>query len=217
MKQLTILFILLFLNHLTFSQTSLFGKISDKENGEDLIGANVVVEQNGVFIIGTCTDFNGIYQIKLSRGTYDVKVISLGYPENLIKNVTISKRQETILNIPMDSSPDLDLIVIKKYNSKIQSADKFFCWYIYPSILKPLPSQTITLITTASLECKFIDVDHENTMKWIWSKSFYLDGIRLDGNVSNISYFDVEQIQVFSGGVPAAFDDSCDSVFALLP
>ena len=53
------------------AQTSLYGKITDAETGEELIGANVIVEQNGVFKAGTITDFNGIFIVDIDPGTYN--------------------------------------------------------------------------------------------------------------------------------------------------
>ena len=55
------------------AQTSLVGKITAAETGEDLIGANVILEKNGVFVIGTSTDFNGNYKITQSIHYYKKK------------------------------------------------------------------------------------------------------------------------------------------------
>ena len=69
----------------------LSGKITDEETGETLIAANVIVQQNGVFITGVSTDFDGNYKINLDPGTYEIIVSFLGYPNHLVKNIEILK------------------------------------------------------------------------------------------------------------------------------
>jgi hypothetical protein len=44
-------------------QTSLQGKVTDADSGEPIMLANVVLFQNGVFITGGESDFDGNYRI----------------------------------------------------------------------------------------------------------------------------------------------------------
>ena len=218
MKQLTLLFLFLSINCFSFAQTSLYGKITDAETGEDLIGANIILEENEVFKAGTSTDFSGIFKIDIDQGTYDVYISFLGYPTHLIKGVLVKPNQENKLDVELDAGANPEILIVEnhvlpKKISRIATTTGCFSSF---RITDPLPNRTIKLITEASLKCKFIGVDHENTMSWVWSKSYYLDGVLLDKGVSNVSYFDVDQIQVFSGGVPAAFEGSCDSALTLL-
>ena len=56
------------------AQTSLRGKVFEKETGEPLLFANVALKKDGVFIIGTQTDFDGIYTISnIEPGTYTLE------------------------------------------------------------------------------------------------------------------------------------------------
>ena len=72
-----------------YAQTSLSGKVKDKESGEDLITASVSVEKNGVFITGTVTDIDGNFSVNLDPGTYTVIVKMLGYGDQQINNVIV--------------------------------------------------------------------------------------------------------------------------------
>ena len=58
-----------------YSQSiNLSGKITDSQNGDPLIGANVVLSGNGLST-GAATDFNGEYYIKdIPEGSYQIKI-----------------------------------------------------------------------------------------------------------------------------------------------
>jgi len=77
MKTLFFLIILLFSIFSLSAQTALGGKITDADSGEELIGANIVLERNGVFISGTASDFNGVFKLVIDPGTYDVRITSI--------------------------------------------------------------------------------------------------------------------------------------------
>ena len=62
------------------AQGTIKGAITDEKNGEPLIGANVVLKQDGQIITGARTDFNGDYTIKAVQvGKYDIEVSYMGY------------------------------------------------------------------------------------------------------------------------------------------
>lgn len=100
-KQLTLLALILCFNYISKAQTSLQGKITAADTGEELISANVVAVRNGAFVAGVSTDFNGNYSISLDPGTYDVEVSYLGYPNHLVVGVVVKPGQVNNLNIEM--------------------------------------------------------------------------------------------------------------------
>jgi TonB-dependent receptor len=69
----------LLIPHALFAQGagSVQGKVSDKETGEALIGANVTIENTG---IGAASDLNGEYLLRsVAPGTYRLRVTYIGY------------------------------------------------------------------------------------------------------------------------------------------
>jgi Ca-activated chloride channel homolog len=99
------------------AQTALQGKVTVKETGEELIGANIVLKMNGVLVAGICTDFNGNYFINIDPGTYDVTVSYLGYPDFEIQGVVVKSEQTNKLDIQM-TEPEgvvLDEVVVTSY------------------------------------------------------------------------------------------------------
>ena len=75
------------------AQTSVGGKVTDVDNGDDLIGATVILNQNGVYVTGTSTDFDGNFKLNVDPGTYDVEVSYIGYPTNRITGVVVKAGQ----------------------------------------------------------------------------------------------------------------------------
>ena len=94
---------LLLVASLTFAQTSLTGKVSDKDTGEEMIAANIVVSKNGVFIRGETTDIDGNYKIRVDPGTYDMEISYTGYATQKITVVIASAGKLTRVDIQISS------------------------------------------------------------------------------------------------------------------
>lgn len=94
---------LLFFSFSVFSQkkVSLSGYIKDADTGEDMIGANVYIEELGT---GVASNIYGYYSISIPPGTYNVSVSYLGFTpiaekikieENLKRNYKLSPERLT--------------------------------------------------------------------------------------------------------------------------
>lgn len=79
----------------------LVGKVTDKANGEALIGVNIQLMGTS---LGAATDMDGTYIIlQISPGNYTVEIQYLGYRTQKIENVSISIDLTTQLNIELQS------------------------------------------------------------------------------------------------------------------
>jgi outer membrane receptor protein involved in Fe transport len=102
-KLLLVLAALLLLPGLLLAQDGkLRGKVTDRESGEALIGANVTVEGTN---LGAATDVNGEYVIlSVIPGTYTVKVTYIGYSPVTVSNVIVNSGLTTTRDLQMVSS-----------------------------------------------------------------------------------------------------------------
>ncbi len=85
------------------------GTVYDRETGEPLVGANVIILNSRS---GSATDQSGQYKPKsflpplvlpfLLPWKYDVKVLMIGYKAFTVKNVPMGILQSTRLDIPME-------------------------------------------------------------------------------------------------------------------
>jgi outer membrane receptor protein involved in Fe transport len=80
----------------------LVGTITDKSNGDALIGVNVELAEAAM---GAATDFEGYYLINnIPPGTYTVRATYVGYRSTEVQNVEISVDQTTTINIVLEET-----------------------------------------------------------------------------------------------------------------
>ncbi|MBI5463672.1 MAG: TonB-dependent receptor, partial [Ignavibacteriales bacterium] len=78
------------------------GKVTDKESGEPLIGANILVEGTSH---GASTDVNGEYVIlSVPAGNYTVKASYVGYAATTINNVRVNSNITTTQDFTLSST-----------------------------------------------------------------------------------------------------------------
>ena len=113
MKRTIILLLLIPLNYV-FSQSVITGKVVDGEFNDFLPFANIVLQSNqGEFIDGTSTDFEGSYTINVVAGTYILEFSFVGYDTKRITDVVVGQNEEFILNTTLlPASNSLDEVIV---------------------------------------------------------------------------------------------------------
>jgi TonB-dependent receptor len=111
MKQIVTFLFILLIAKITFGQGTVRGKLTDN-NGESLIGARVVLKSNPA--VGTITDFDGNYSIKIADSIAQTLVYSyisfvskeeifqLKKGEILVKNVELSSNSTAIQEVVIE-------------------------------------------------------------------------------------------------------------------
>lgn len=78
---------------------TLWGKVTDKKNGEELVGATIVIEGT---TSGTITNFTGDFQMPpLKPGTYTFRCQFISYEPVLLKNIEIKPGEHKQINIAL--------------------------------------------------------------------------------------------------------------------
>jgi iron complex outermembrane receptor protein len=96
------------------------GQVTDKETEETLPGANIYLKHN--MAIGTVSDFNGHYRLKVPAGTFTV-ICSYTGMKTIEKEVTVKEGQQVSLNFRMEIfSKQFKEVVVKagKFDRKIE-------------------------------------------------------------------------------------------------
>ena len=109
---LWLIFFLFFQNLTMHSQTTIAGKVTAKETGEDMILANVVVSKAGVFITSETTDIDGDYKIRVDEGSYDLEVSCPGYATRKIKGITVDKDKTKKVDVELREGRGNDFLII---------------------------------------------------------------------------------------------------------
>lgn len=101
MKNILFLFFLLFIIDISYSQSGrITGKVYDKEFQEPLPFANVVVAE----MDGSVTDFDGIYNIELDAGIYNIQFSFVGFNTVTVENIELTQGEVKELDIYLESA-----------------------------------------------------------------------------------------------------------------
>ncbi len=110
MKSSLLLFVLVLVANLSFAQQKLTlnGYIKDSANGEELIGATVLVKETGT---GGATNAYGFYSITLPPGKYTFQFSYIGYTSQI---VTLDLQQNEVKNMELVAeSVQMEEVVVK--------------------------------------------------------------------------------------------------------
>ncbi len=102
-KFYTILLLMLFSCSFVLAQSGrVSGKVTDKETGEPLIGANVIIVGTS---FGAASDVNGDYTIRqVQPGNYSIKASYIGYQDVTVSNVRVVSGLTAEQNFQLSSS-----------------------------------------------------------------------------------------------------------------
>lgn len=102
-KILSTTILLLVLSNFTAAQESgsVYGKVVDESNGEELIGANIFLQGT---TLGAASDLEGNFSIKtIPEGTYTLVASMIGYSKVIISDVNITAGSNLKLDISLKS------------------------------------------------------------------------------------------------------------------
>ncbi len=200
---------------LAYSQSqSIQGRIFDVKTNEGLPFANVILLKDGIQKAGTTTDLDGNYSFTgFDPGVYDVEAVYVGYPNARIEGISVSASQSLPLDIEMAeaeggvSLDELD-VVVKAYRIPLIRQDETASGNtLGGEDIKKLPTRSVgTLIATTaavSQDKEGTDVSFRGAREG--DQIVFVDGVRVRGR--SVPAQDIEQIQVITGGVPAAYGD----------
>ncbi len=193
-----------------FGQTqSIQGKIFDEKTKEGLPFANVVLIKDGIQKSGTTTDLDGNYSFTgFDPGTYSVKAIYVGYADKEITGVQVSSSQTVPLDVEMGVGVTMDEVVVIAYKIPLIKQDETASGNtLGGEEIKKLPTRSVTtLVATTggvSQDKEGEDVSFRGAREG--DQIIYVDGVRVRGR--SVPAQDIEQIQVITGGIPAAYGD----------
>ncbi|MEC7926608.1 MAG: carboxypeptidase-like regulatory domain-containing protein, partial [Candidatus Neomarinimicrobiota bacterium] len=220
-----LLFIFIVLNGV-FAQTSITGSITDKDNGDPLIGANVILKGT---TMGAASDVKGIYTIpNVPAGPYVVTANYIGYEtvekEVMVKGGTVNRFdfELVISTIQMETY----VVTASRRRERVEDA---------PAAISVITKQDIRresntnlgdyLKTTKGLDFTQSGIDSYNITARGFNSSFSSRLMTLtDGRMANIpslrltaynvipvSFDDVEQIEIVLGPSSALYGPNAHS------
>lgn len=198
------------------AQTSLEGKVKDKESGEPVLFATVALYKNGVLTTGVETDLDGNYFFSdIQPGTYDVEASYVGYKTSRINGVVCKAGQNTRVNIDMVTEGVLvDEIVVIDYRVPLIEVDNTSQGATITSDkIATLPQKNINAIVANAAGVSSADGSQPSLRGSRSNETVYfIDGIRTRGTIPQS---EVDQLQLVNGGIEAKYGDVSGGVISL--
>jgi outer membrane receptor protein involved in Fe transport len=223
MARYILLFFILLLGTTTVmaqsSTSTLEGKLTDAGTGEGLIAASVVIYKPGgtTPIAGGSTDINGNYSIpSVDAGTYDVEFSYVGYTSVKQAGVILYANQVIRLNVKLLEGETVGEVEVTAYVVPLISQDQTTTGKtITAGDIQNLPSKSIGGIAATTAGVTSTDENGALNMRGSRSSGtiVYVDGIRVNG--STVPQTEVEQIEIMTGGISAAYGDATGGVISI--
>lgn len=102
-------------------KVTISGYLKDQTSGDDLIGANVILDEDPSF--GAATNVYGFYSLSVPAGTQKINYSYIGYRK---KSITVTLTKDTVINIELLSESEaLEEVTVKakKENENVANAD----------------------------------------------------------------------------------------------
>lgn len=216
MKKLLLCIFTMFTVVAAYSQTSLEGKVTEKDSKEPVIFGTVAIYKNGVLITGTDTDIDGNYFLgNLEPGTYDVEFKYLGFADMKQTGVLLKASQTTRLNVEMvQGGVVLDDIVVIEYRAPLVDVDNTSTGTtLSAEKIASLGVKSINSIVATSAGVSSQDGE-EPSIRGSRSNEtvYFIDGIRSFGTIPQS---EVDQLQILTGGIEAKYGDVTGGVISL--
>ncbi|HRP92601.1 MAG TPA: carboxypeptidase-like regulatory domain-containing protein, partial [Ignavibacteriaceae bacterium] len=216
MKKLFLLF--LFIPFFVFAGTTgkLSGTIKDKQTGEPLIGANIIIEGTN---FGAATNVNGEFVIlNIPPGRYNVKFSFIGYETTLMQDVSITVDQTTLLNIELNSQAyQVDEIVVTARTPLIQKDVTSSISVITREEIDALPVSTFTELlslqagVTGSGSNLHIRGGRSNEVAYMIDGTIVVDPL-LGGLATDINNDAIQEMSLLSGTFNAEYGNALSGV-----
>ncbi|HMQ61645.1 MAG TPA: TonB-dependent receptor [Flavilitoribacter sp.] len=200
------------------AQTSLSGKITDKESGEPILFGTVVLYKNGNLYQGTETDLDGNYSFSnIDPGNYDIEASYTGYQPQRTEGVQVLAGKAIKLDLQLGSGITLDLDVeVKAYRNPLVEQDNTTSGAVITSDqIRNLPVRNINAVAATSAGLSAADEGDAITIRGSRSNAtdYYVDGIRVRGSL--VPETEIEQLQVITGGMEAQYGDVTGGVISI--
>ncbi len=187
------------------------GKVTDQQNGQPLIGVNVMVDGTS---LGSATDENGDFLIlRVPPGSYDIKGSAIGYATTIVKNMQVSTDLTTTINFQLEATKIKGTVIEvheEKKNIKMDMTSSQSTVTQESMLVLPVEDIDGAIALAAGV------VEDENGNMHFrggrGSETVYLfDGISLNDpltgnpNDSNVPMLGVSELDVITGGFSAEY------------
>ncbi|MCB9249410.1 MAG: TonB-dependent receptor [Ignavibacteriales bacterium] len=188
------------------------GKILDKNTGEPLLGANVLIIGTSM---GAAADIDGNYFIlNIPPGNYELRASSIGYSSMTIKNIRVSVDQTTSIEFKLsEESIEINEVVVSASKPIVQNDLTSTEAKVSGDQISMLPLEDVSAVV--NLQAGVVDGHfrggRNNEVKYL------IDGVPVNDAFSGQSSLSaeinsIEEIQVLTGTFNAEYGEALSGV-----
>lgn len=192
------------------------GRVTEAATGEPVIGAYIYVEVDSQVLYQTVTDASGYYTIKpIKTGSYDIRVSSLTFSQQLLESVSISDGQVKQLDFKL-SVNEIEGVIITSYRDMVQPG--------YTGTISIIPATEIDRSATAPKDlipvvtAGAFQADYGAPIQFRGAREdatlYIVDGMKIIGEPVIIRN-SVDDILVYTGGIPAKYGDATGGIIVV--
>ena len=200
---------------LAFAQVGrLQGTVVDKDTGEPIPFANLILENGGTQVGGASSDFDGNYDINpIPPGTYDLKATFVGYNTFIMKGIVIPANIITFQPVSMSMQSEmLDAVEIVDYKVPLISKDKTSGGAtITAEEIAKMPQRSAAAVAASVGGVFSSDGEAGNMRGARGGATYYFDGVRVIGSAT-VPQSAIDQVEVLLSGTPAMYGDATGGI-----
>ncbi len=218
MKNIIILFLLLFPAYLLAQQVKISGTVSNAVSGEPIAGASVGVEDK---ITGTVSDSKGVFTLSLSKVKlpFNLIISAAGYADETVQitdaqqsvNVKLQQKEGWMNEIVFAASRVQESILrspvsIEKMNQKMIRENPSFSFYDGVQSLKSVEAVTSSLTYKQMNTRGFNNTGNQRFLQLIDGVDNQTPGLNFSvGNQFGVSDLDIESVEIIPGAASALY------------
>lgn len=126
MKKLFLALLVVFMSQINFAQPrmgAIKGLVVEKQNGEPVPFANVILMQGSEQKLVTTTDFDGVYILKpIPFGVYDIRFEYVGFTPHKISQIVVDSLKLVVIDVEISKGVELEEVAI--YAAPIIEVDR---------------------------------------------------------------------------------------------
>lgn len=199
-----------------YAQTSLEGKITEEDTGAPAELATIKLFKGGVLVTGAQTDFDGFYSISpIDPGTYTIEASYVGFTTKQIEGVVVKQGRANIVNIKLSKGVVINEVEIVAYKVPLIEQDNTTQGAVVTAEqIKNLPQRNVNAIAASTAGVSTSGEGGSISIRGSRSANtvYYIDGIPVSG--SFVPVWDLEQLQVITGGLSAEYGDVTGGVIS---
>ncbi len=212
---------LLFIATSVFSQKyTLSGYIKDKESGEELLGANILVKDKN---IGTTTNAYGFYSLSLPSGKYEITYSFIGYSE-ITETINLNSNQTRNISLENSAIITQEVIVSGEKNKNVEDS-KMSVIKLPVESIKTLPAfmGEVDILKTLQLLPGVQSAGEGNSGFYVrgggpdqnlilLDEAIIYNAAHLFGFFSVFNADAIKDMEIYKGGMPAEYGGRISSV-----